>query len=141
MADLFEPRVLEDLTGANVDLAPGDLLACVGDHRVGLERPSAALAGEVDSCRGERIHQASAAIALADREAGHRPDAVVILVLVPAAPWNAGGAEFGVRGPWLDRDPAHRLTVEIGHQPTGGGRIRVTAGGLRPEHRGPLCQR
>ena len=38
VADLPEPGVIEDLTGTDVQLAPGVLLARLGDHRVGLER-------------------------------------------------------------------------------------------------------
>src|SRR5690606_13650274 len=59
-ADLHEPGVLEDLTGPHVQFAPDDLLAGLGDHRVGLERPGAALSGEVDRGPGEGIGEAAA---------------------------------------------------------------------------------
>ncbi len=80
------------------------------------------------------------AVALADHEAGHRPDAVVVLVLVPTAPRDARGAQLGVRRPRFDRDPACRIIVDVGHQPARGTSGRVAAGGLRLEHRGPLLQ-
>src|SRR3569623_1003270 len=78
-ADLREAGVREDLPGADVHLAPGDLLARLGDHRVRLERSRAALAGEGDGGGGEVVREAAAAVALADREARHRPDLVVVL--------------------------------------------------------------
>jgi hypothetical protein len=52
-ADLLEPGVLKDLTGPHVHFAPGDLLARMGDHRIGLECPGATLVGEVDRGAGE----------------------------------------------------------------------------------------
>ncbi len=48
VADLREAGGLEDAPAADVDLAPGDLLAGLRDHRVALEGAGAAFPGEVD---------------------------------------------------------------------------------------------
>src|SRR3990170_2677519 len=84
--DLGEPGGGEDAAAADVELSPGDLLAGLRDHRVALESTGAALPREVDSGARERVADAAAAISRADDEAGHGPDRVVGLVLVPAFP-------------------------------------------------------
>src|SRR4029453_5972938 len=128
VADLSKPGVLEDLAGPNVHLTPGDLLAWLGDHLIGLERAGAALPGEVDRGFGEGIGETSAAVALPDCEAGHRPDAVVVLVLIPAAPRDPGGAQLRVGRARFDCDPARWLAVDINHEPAGGRGARIAAG-------------
>src|SRR6185437_1966975 len=86
VADLLEARVGERLDGAHVQFPPGDLLTRLGAHRVALHGARAALARVADRRGGQRVADAAPAVAAADHEAGHRPDPVVLLVLVPAAP-------------------------------------------------------
>src|SRR3954469_9909735 len=93
VADLFEPGVGEHLAGADVELAPRDLLARLGDHRIRLERAGAAFAGEADAGAAEWVGEPAPAIALADGEARHRPDALVVLVLGAAGPRDPRAAQ------------------------------------------------
>src|SRR6266496_4354326 len=79
-ADLGEPSGDEDAAAADIQLAPGDLLSRMGDHRVALDGAGAALACEVDCSRGERLTHAASTEAQAGDEAGYCPDAVVGLV-------------------------------------------------------------
>src|SRR5262249_23732313 len=85
-AYLGEAGLGEDLAAADVQLTPDDLLAGMGDHRVGLQGSGAIFPGEVDRGRGQRVADAALAVPLAGHEAGDRPDAGVRLVLVAAAP-------------------------------------------------------
>src|SRR5262245_31285302 len=71
--DLGEAGGGEDAAAADVELAPGDLLPWLGEHRVALEGTGAALAGEVDGRAGERAADPAAPEARAGDEAGHRP--------------------------------------------------------------------
>src|SRR5258708_5444762 len=86
VAYLREAGVGEYLAAADVQFAPGDLLARLGDHRVGLQRPSALLAGVTDRGVGERVGDPALAVTLAGHEAGDGPDAVVRLIFLAAAP-------------------------------------------------------
>ena len=56
------------------------------DRQVRLKCPGAALPREVDGASRQRVADAMAPVAWPDREAGHRPDGLVRLVLVPALP-------------------------------------------------------
>src|SRR5207248_1265778 len=84
--------------------------------------PGAALPGVVDRGMGERVHEAAAAVTFPNHEAGHRPDALVVPALVPAAPGDARGPQLRVRRPRLHGDPAGRLAVDVDHQTAGGRR-------------------
>jgi ABC-type branched-subunit amino acid transport system substrate-binding protein len=107
--DLGQAGLGEDLAGADVQLAPGDLPAGLGQHRVALERPRAVRPGVADGGLGQGVGDAAPAVALADHEAGDRPDRVVVLRLVRAALPHGGQAEQPrVLGAGLDRDPADR---------------------------------
>ncbi len=92
VADLDEAGVLEDLTRPHMEFAPRDDPARLRDHRVGLERPGTPVAGEVDGGGGERIGEPPTAESLTYHQTSHGPDTVVVLVLVPPGPGNAGGA-------------------------------------------------
>jgi hypothetical protein len=61
--------------------SPGDLLPGLPDHRVALERTSAAFPREVDSRARQRSADPAAPEGRARDEAGHSPDAGVGLVL------------------------------------------------------------
>jgi hypothetical protein len=80
-------------------------------------------------------------VTLADAEAGYRPDCVVVLVLVAPGPRNPLGAQLRVRHAWLDRDPAHRLVVEVADEAAGVHGVRLPAGGAGAVHGQPLLQR
>ena len=101
--------------------------AGLGDHRVGLEGPGAALAGERDRRGGERPAHAAATVAGAGREADDGPDRGVLLVLAALLPGDAGGRHRRVCGPRLDRAPADRLAVEVGDQAARDRRAREVA--------------
>jgi ABC-type branched-subunit amino acid transport system substrate-binding protein len=105
--DLGQAGLGEDLAGADVQLPPGDLPAGLGQHRVALERPRAVRPGVADGGLGQGVGEAAPAVALADHEAGDRPDRVVLLVLVRAALPDGGQSQQSrVLGAGLDRDPA-----------------------------------
>ena len=91
-ADLGEYGAREDAAAADVELAPGDLLPGLGDHRIALDRTGAARACEVDGGARERSADAAAPEAGASDEAGHGPDAVVGLVLRATNPGDAAVA-------------------------------------------------
>jgi len=58
-ADLGEAGGGEGAAAADVELAPGDLLARLGEHRVAFQRPGAALAGPAFAMRAsgaKRLH-------------------------------------------------------------------------------------
>lgn len=89
-AHLGEAGFGEDLAAADVQLAPGDLLAGLGDHRIRLEGPGTIAPGVVDRRGGQRVGDASPAVPLAGHEAGDGPDAVVGLIFLAAAPDGPG---------------------------------------------------
>ena len=102
-------RPLRRRSGADVQLAPGDVLSRLTSIGYALERTRAALAGEVDGGVRERVADTAAPVPGAVDEAGHGPDGVVGLVLGPAVPVDlevALQAEVRVRG-------------STAHQPTG----------------------
>src|SRR5215831_4357304 len=129
-AYLGEAGLGEDLAAADVQLTPDDLLAGMGDHRVGLEGPGAIFPGEVDRGGGKRVADAALAVPLAGDEAGNRPDASVRLVLVTTAPDGPDPGQPRVRRARLDRHPADRLLVQVGHEPAGAAGLRGIAVGL-----------
>ena len=92
MADLAEAGRLEDAAAADVGLAPGDLPAGLGDHRVALEGTGTALTRETDGRPGERSRHTAAPVPRAGDEAGDGPDAVVRLVLVPPSPGDVASS-------------------------------------------------
>src|SRR4051794_25561758 len=86
-------------------------------HRIALDGARAALAGEIHRGAGEGAADAPPAEADARHEAGDRPHAVVVLVLVPALPRHAeraDQADVGAAG--LHRAPAGRLAVDVGDE-------------------------
>src|SRR5215470_15782473 len=129
-AHLGEAGLGEDLAAADVQLTPDDLLAGMGDHRVGLQGPGAILPGEVDRGSGQRVADAALSVPLAGHEAGNRPDAGVRLVLVATAPDGPDPGQSRVCRARLHRHPASRLRTEVGHEPGGTARPRVTTVGL-----------
>ena len=133
-ADLGEPGLLEDLHRADVDLAPGDLQPGLGDHGVALDGGRSPLPGVVGGGLREGVGDAPAAVALADAEAGHRPHALVVLVLVAPRPRHPQRAQLRVGDAGFDGDPTDRL-VPRGRRP---GRScappPAAAGGARPVH-------
>src|SRR5215471_8129542 len=146
-AYLGEAGLGEDLPASDIQLTPDDLLAGMGDHRVGLKGPGAILPCEVDRGRGQRVADAALAVSLAGHEAGNRPDAGVRLVLVATAPDGPDPGQSRVRRARLDRHPASRLRSEVGHEPGGAARPRVITVGLLTEpgatagvvHRAPVA--
>src|SRR6185503_17355292 len=114
VADLGEAGILEDLPGADVQLAPRDHLARLGDHRVRLQGARPSRARVPDGGLGERVGQAAAPVTLAHHQAGDRPDAVVVAVLVAPRPRHrrARRDQLRVGRPRLDRGPAGRLVVD-----------------------------
>src|SRR3954470_2012051 len=98
----------------DVHLAPGDVLAGRRLHRIGLDGPRAVLSGQVDRARGQRAADALTAGAGAGHEAGDRPDARIVLVLLAALPRRL--AQVAVVAAGRDRAPADRLAVEVRHQ-------------------------
>src|SRR6202034_892280 len=84
-ADLGEASVGEDLDGADMQLAPGDLPARPGAHGVALKGVRAALPRVADRRGGQGVADAALAVPLADDEAGHGPDPLVLLILARAA--------------------------------------------------------
>jgi len=111
-----------------VELAPGDLLAGLREHRVGLERASTAFAGEVDGGLRQPVADAATPEPRPGEHARHRPHALVGLVLGPALPWDAEDAQQAlVRRARLERAPADGLAIEVGDQAAGGGRPRPAA--------------
>src|SRR5215831_5977572 len=132
-AYLGEADLGEDLAAADVQLTPDDLLAGMGDHRVGLQGPGAILPGEVDRGSGQRVADTALSVPLAGHEAGNRPDAGVRLVLVATVPDGPDPAQPRVCRARLDRHPASRLRTEVGHEPGGAARPRVITVGLLTE--------
>ena len=102
-----KPAAANTPDGADVELLQDHVRR--GD-RVGLEGARAAVAGEVDRGARERSADAPLPEARAGEQAGHRPDAVVGLVLVAARPTGRGCC-----------GPARRTPVRgsTAHQPTG----------------------
>src|SRR5215470_7114227 len=137
-ADLGESGVSEDLAAADVQLAPGDLLAWMGDHRVGLQCPGAACPGVVDRGRSQRVGDAALAVSLAGYEAGDGPDAVVCPVLVAAAPHCPHVRQPRIGGARFDGDPADRIRAKVGNKPGRGFGSRIIAIRLLAEPRLPL---
>src|SRR5262245_3429198 len=84
VADLLEAGLLEDLPRSDMEFAPRDLPAGLGQHRVPLERSSAPFAGEVDGRSGKVIRQAATPVSFAYGKAGYRPDAGVVSIFVAA---------------------------------------------------------
>src|SRR5688572_13059677 len=119
MADLDEPGVGEDAAAADMQLAPGDLLAGLGDHRIGLERTSAALARERDGGGHERASDPATPVARACREAGHGPDAVVVLVLTPLPQRETLARQTRVGCARLDRAPPDGLAGQVPDEAAG----------------------
>src|SRR5215831_2520638 len=146
-AYLGEAGLGEDLAAADVQLTPDDLLAGMGDHRVGLQGSGTIFPCVVDRGRGQRVADAAHAVPLAGHETGNRPDAGVRLVLVAAAPDGPDPGQSRVRRARLDRHPASRLRSEVGHQSGGAARPRVITVGLLAEpgaasgvvHRAPVA--
>src|SRR5215472_13457999 len=148
-AYLGEAGLGEDLAAADVQLTPDDLLAGMGDHRVGLQGSGTIFPCVVDRGRGQRVADAAHAVPLAGHETGNRPDAGVRLVLVATAPDGPDPRQPRVRRARLDRHPAGRLRTKVGHEPGGAARPRVAAVGLLTEpgaaagfvHRTPVAVR
>ena len=133
-ADLAEARIGKDAAAADVELSQEPSLRGLVDHRVALDGAGAALAREVDCGACERTADSAAAEARAGDEAGHRPDAVVGLVLVSAFPGDTGlEQQPRVRRARLHRAPADRLAVEVGDEAARRLGIRVATLGLRAE--------
>src|SRR5687768_12607956 len=100
-----------------MELAPGDVLARSREHRVSLERPSPAFAREVNGRSSQRVADAAAPESRSGEDAGHRPCALVGLVLRSALPRDAEDTQKAlVRRARLDGAPADGLAVEIGDQ-------------------------
>src|SRR5918995_511243 len=127
-ADLGETGLGEYAFGPDVELLQDHVFR---GHGVALDGAGAALAGEVH--RGTRECPTDAALpeARAGDEAGHRPDAVVGLVLGATLPGDAVGAhQARVAGAWFDRTPADRLAVEVRDETARGAGLRMAAVGL-----------
>src|SRR5512145_1420166 len=89
MAHLGEPGGFEDASGADVDLAPGDVLPGRREDRIALERTGAAVPREIDGRPRERVADPASPEAGTGDEARDRPDAVVELVLGAPLPGDA----------------------------------------------------
>src|ERR1700722_9500163 len=111
MRHLGEPGVGERAAAADVQLAPGDLLAGPGDHRIALQRARTTVPRVVHRSRGECRADAAPAEPGPGDKAGDRPDAVVIAILVPSGPDDPAAAQVHVHRPRLDSAPAGRLPV------------------------------
>src|SRR2546427_12675583 len=79
--NLQESRLGEDVARADMRLSPGDLLARLGDHRVGLERARTALPGKLDGGAREGSRNTAAPEPSTRGKARDRPNAGVIRVL------------------------------------------------------------
>jgi hypothetical protein len=134
-ADLREAGGGEDADVADVQLAPGDVLAVLGDHRVALQGTGSALACEVYGSARKRIADAAATEPCAGDKARHGPDAGVGSVLLSLAPGHA--AEIRIGGARLHVAPAGGLTVDIGDKAARRDRSWMTAIGLF----GSVCAR
>ena len=119
-------------------LWPGDVR-----YRIALDRACAAAPRDSRrSTRASACEDATAAEARAGEHAGHGPDAVVGLVLLPALPRHTVVADEADEGrARLDRAPADGLAVEAGDEPAGRLRLRVAAPGLLAEPASALLDR
>lgn len=130
VADLGEPGCRKGARGTDVQL--------LGDHfrgvdRICLDGARAALPGEVDGHLGEDAADTLSPEACPCEQAGHRPNAVVGLVLGPVLPGNAVVAQQALVGSArFDRAPADGLTVEMGEEAAGRVRTGMVAVGLLP---------
>ena len=88
-----------------------DLLVGAGDHRIGLERCGAAALAKSTAALASSYVEPSAAEPDTDDEAGHRPHARLVRVLVPPPHTvrveSGNSARFG-------RAPGDRLAVDVG---------------------------
>src|SRR4029079_14965277 len=136
VADLPEPGIGEDAAGADVVLAPRDLLPRFRQHRVGLEGSRATLSREVDRGPGQGACDTATAKPGPGCEADDRPHAVVRLVLVPILPGDGSPHTAWVGGAGLHRAPTDRLAVEVRDEPArpGGAGITAMGLGLQPLH-------
>src|SRR5258705_657498 len=136
MTDLLEPGVGQDDPAADVELAPRDVLAGVGEHRVALERAGAALPGEVHAGTSERPADAATPEPRSRGEADDGPDPIVGPVLVAVLPRDRRAQESRVGRAGLDRAPADRLAVQVGDQPArrAGAGIAAVRLALEPLH-------
>ena len=113
MAHLLETGVGEDAAAADVQLARGDVLTRLQEHRVALERSGAAAPCEVDGGLNERPADPSAAVSGPGEDARHGPHAGVGLVLRTTLPGNPVDAQQArVGGTRLDGAPADGFTIE-----------------------------
>ena len=112
-------------------------------HRIALDRPGTALAGEVDGGFHQRTTDSAPPEPGSSEHARERPDGVVGLVLAASPqPWNAVVAQQArVGGARLDGAPADRFAVEVGHEATGGVRAGVPTVRLLPQPKGALLDR
>src|SRR5712691_5606858 len=131
-ADLGESGVGENAATADMELAPGDLLPRLRDHRIALEGSSAAFPRKIDGGTRERAADPPSAEAHSGDEAGHGPDPVVALVFSSARPRDAGLAQQArIGAARFHRAPADGLSVEVGDETARRARLRVAAVGLR----------
>lgn len=132
-ADLGKPCCSENLVAADVEFAPGDLFARLGEHAVSLEGPRAAVPGEVDCGPGQGICDATLPETRSGDETGNRPDSRVGFVFCAAKPGCAFGQQMGIHGTRFNGAPAHWLVRQVGDQPGGRFRFRSVELTLFPE--------
>jgi hypothetical protein len=146
--DFCEPGSGEDSVVADVELAPGDLLPWLRDHRVALHGAGATFPCELDSGRGEGPADPAAPEARAGDKAGHRPDTIVGGILVAASPNDPAAQQVHVDGARLDGAPAGGFVIEVGDQAARGAGLGMAGVGLFPQplravlhrHRAPLTR-
>src|SRR5262249_45186042 len=112
-ADLGKPGGGEDAAAADIELAPGDLLPSLRDHRIALEDAGAARPRVIDGGARQRVGDAAPPEARARDEAGHGPHAVVARVFVAPAPGHGAVEQTRIGRARLNRAPAHGLAVEL----------------------------
>ena len=97
-ADFGESGGGEDAAAADVELAPGDVLPRVREHRIALDGAGAASMRELHGGAREDTADAAAPEARAGDEAGRRPDAGVGLVLRATPARGRGSRAAGADG-------------------------------------------
>jgi len=112
-----------------------ELVAAHGkrEHGIGLERSRTASPGMVDrrGCKG--VSDASPPVALPGDKTRHRPDIVVRLVLVSAAPDGTHLQQARICRAWFCGHPADRLLPQVGDETRSAGGTRVVTVGLLAE--------
>jgi hypothetical protein len=126
-----------------MELAPRDLLPRLGDHRVPLDCTGSPLPRKVDCCSGQGVRESTPPELGTNDQAGDRPHATVIFVLVPSRPRDTARHQSRVGSPGLDRTPSDGFILEVGYDSTRHARLRLPAVSLAEQSLPSflICQR